>query len=352
MTDDDHQTETPTETPPDISADMDAIERLPLSIIPLETKALRRATLIKNMALDGVVEMFQAEGSGSGQLKPAQLPTFFGWPEGKRHPDMLKLERLAELTSYDVYSLRIELRRLDIPLDEVSVLKLSPEKASELTRYMKTFTEPLIRQVYGGTHDEIRSFDDIIAMFSRPNKQEALRNLRMIAERLKVELIDVPRFLEDYGDVFLSLAYFKQYLDRLGPQIDSFLTAAGNLKKTHQLKMDRRFMASVELLETELAAILTSITGRFDTFNRRTGDMWRNITADSFRRVRNLITAHHISVGGVLCGLSVKMNAWRQRFGHYPEGAALLSRGDFIMGEMRQGIERIRAIETSAPRIP
>ena len=26
--------------------------------------------------------------------------------------------------------------------------------------------------------------------------------------------------------------------------------------------------------------------------------------------------------------------------------------GDFIMGEMRQGIERIRAIETSAPRIP
>ena len=343
--------ETETETPEFTAEDMDAIDRLPLSIIPLETKALRRANLIKNMQLEGVIEVFKSEGTGSGQLRPDQLPKFFGWSSGRHHPDVITLERLSDLNSYDVYSLRIELRRLNINLAGMDGLTLSTEKSQDLTRYMKTFTEPLIRQVYGGGNQEIHSFSELISMFSRPNKQEALKNLRMIAEKLQVDLMDVPRFLEDYGDVFLSLAYFKEHLDDLVPQIQDFLDAAKGLRASYQLRTDHRFMSSVELLDEELNAVITSITGRFESFNQHTSDMWRNITADSFRRVRRLITAHHLTVGGVLCGLHVKMNAWNLRFGHMSEGAAALSRSEFIMGEMRQGIERIRQIEASAPKM-
>ena len=333
------------------AAAMDSIDRLPMSILPLETKALRRAYLIKNLQLDGVIEIFSGEGMGSGQLRPDQLPAFFGWKANARNPDLKMIDRLGALTSYDVYSLRIELRRLNIPIGQADGLRLSDDRARELTKYMKTFTSPLIRQVYGGSTSDVNSFEDLIGMFERPNKEDALKNLRMIAEKLRIELTDVPRFLEDYGDVFLSLAYFKEHLDSIVPQIQDFLETCSLLRQTYQLKTDHRFSSSVDYLDEELNAIVTSITGRFESFSQHTADMWNNITAESFRKVRTLITGHHLTVGGVLCGLKVKMGAWNHRFGHLREGAAALSRAEFIMGEMRQGMERIRQIEQSAPQI-
>ena len=329
----------------------DAIDQLPLAMIPVQTKSLQRARLIKNMQLDGVVEIFSGESTGSGQLKPDQLVQYFNWPEKGSHPDLQTIRRLAALNSYDVYSLRIELRRLGIPVSEVGALHLSDAKAQELTQYMKSFTEPLMRQVYGGSDSQIQDFGELIAMFERPNKAEALRNLRKIAEKLQIELLDVPRFLEDYGDVFLSLAYFKEHLDDLVPRISAFLDGAQAMQSNFQLRNDPRFMSSCAFLEERLSAIITSITGRFESFNQHTAHMWHNITAESFRKVRDLITAHHTTVGGVLCGLSVKMRHWDQRFGKLKGEGAILSRSEFITSEMRQGIERIQQIEASAPKI-
>ncbi len=329
----------------------DALDVLPLRIIPLQTKALRRARLIKNMQLDGVVEIFRSEGTGSGQLLPDQLPGFFHWDNPSDHPDLRAIRRLASLNSYDVYSLRIELRRLGITINDVAELRLSKTTTAELTRYMKVFTEPLIQQVYGGANTDVSDFSQLIAMFQRPNKEEALRNLRKIAEKLQIELIEVPQFIEDYGDVFLSLAYFKDHLDRLVPKISGFLENTVELQQNFQLRNDRRFMDSCGYMQQHLNNIVASITGRFESFNRHTSEMWCNITADSFRKVRNLITGHHTTVGGVLCGLSVKIRSWEQRFGAVRDGRAVLSRAEFIMGEMRQGIEKIERIEASAPKI-
>ena len=149
----------------------------------------------------------------------------------------------------------------------------------------------------------------------------------------------------------MSLAYYKQYLDDLVPRISSFLESNKELQRNFQLRNDPRFMNSCAFLDDRLSNIVASITGRFENFNSHTGDMWKNITAESFRKVRRLITAHHLTVGGVLCGLTVKMRVWDNRFGRTPEGAAVVSRAEFIMGEMRQGIDRIEEIEASAPRI-
>ena len=332
-------------------AEHDAIDCLPLSIIPLQTSALKRARLVKNMQLEGVVEVFQGEGTGSGHLHPEQLIKYCQWDNPKSHPDFRTIQNLAALNSSEVYSLRIEFRRLNISIEDYGALKLSEGKVQDLTRYMKTFTEPLIQQVYGGANSEVYDFEELISMFKRPNKEEALRNLRRIAEKLQIELIEVPKFLEDYGDVFLSLAYYREHLDDLVPRISAFLDSSTDLQRNFQLRNDPRFMTSCDFLEERLSNIIASITGRFESFNRNTADMWRNITADSFRKVRNLITAHHTTVGGVLCGLSVKMRLWDARFGRMREGAAVLSRAEFIMSEMRQGIEKIEQIEASAPKI-
>ena len=57
--------------------DRDSLHTLPLSMIPLETSGLKRALMIKNARYEGVVELFKAEGSGSGQVEVGQLANVF-----------------------------------------------------------------------------------------------------------------------------------------------------------------------------------------------------------------------------------------------------------------------------------
>ena len=42
--------------------------------------------------------------------------------------------------------------------------------------------------------------------------------------------------------------------------------------------------------------------------------MWRDLTAERFRKIEALISRYHTSIGGVLCALSVKMSAWTSQF--------------------------------------
>lgn len=46
----------------------DSVYMLPLSIIPLESPALSRALMIKNARLESVLELFEGEDTGSGQI--------------------------------------------------------------------------------------------------------------------------------------------------------------------------------------------------------------------------------------------------------------------------------------------
>ena len=74
---------------------------------------------------------------------------------------------------------------------------------------MSEFTRPLLNQVYGDSDVKIENIDQLIDMFRSPDQQRALENLRKLARSLKMDLQEIPNFLEDYGDIFLSLAYFK-----------------------------------------------------------------------------------------------------------------------------------------------
>jgi hypothetical protein len=91
----------------------------------------------------------------------------------------------------------------------VDALGLSEEKQAELTEYMRVFTSPLLAQVYGDSNADIENFDQLIGMFASPDKGSAMRNLRKLAEKLDIEIMEVPSFLEEYAYIFLSLTYFK-----------------------------------------------------------------------------------------------------------------------------------------------
>lgn len=328
--------------------DRDSLYSMSLSIVPIQTPALRRARLIKNVRLVGVIEMFTDAQTGSGQLNIDDLDKEFGWSADVIHPDHALLRKLARLPSYDVYSLRILLRDLDIEVNNYDALRLSESKSRELTEYMRVFTGPLMRQVYGQDDMVLKNFDDVIKLFKNPDRKMALEKLRQLAKSLDIDLIEVPKFLEDYGDIFLSLAYYKQCLDSITSPISEFLESLDEIRTNFQLRNDRHLMQTCDQLEATMNELLANITGRFESFHRSSETMWENISAERFRKVEALIRTYHTSIGGVLCSLAVKMNAWSRQF-PTPTSGGPIRRSEFIMSEMRQGIEKMQQIDDQAP---
>lgn len=324
----------------------DALHIMPLEAIPLETPGLQTARLIKNVRLQTVVEMFNDVQAGSGQIHPHQLSTYFESTPEELERDLRKIDKIGQASSFDVYTSRIELRRLNIEVNNYDVLTLTESKKTELTQYMRVFTRPLMEYVYGTDEVNVDNVDDLIKMFASPNKEEALRNLRKMADKLDIGLQDIPNFLEEYGDIFLSLAYFRRCLDQIVPEVQRFLIWTKEVRGANEIKRDYRQAKLVDDMTRDLTDITTSITGRFESFDNRTKDFWRDINARSFRQIRELISAHHVTIGGVLCGLEVKMALWKSRFQR--GGGGPNRRMEFIKSEILPGLSHIKALEHSA----
>ncbi|GAB3455725.1 hypothetical protein GCM10027396_34840 [Insolitispirillum peregrinum] len=330
-------------------SDMDSLFVLPLSIIPLKTPSLGRARLIKNQRLQGVVEFFSDLHSGSGQVEVTQLPSAMGWDIDQEIPDdLLILRRLAPMPSYDVYSLRILLRESGVPVRDSAALRLSDAKNRELSGYMKTFTGPLLQQIYGSEGIDIKDFSDIVALFRDPDPKAARQKLKIMAHKLEIDVMEIPAFLEDYGDIFLSLSYYRQCLDRLQPHLENYLSSMDILRKSWQVKTDYTLMRTCDSIERVLRALSQAIIARFENFDRQTQEMWSSISAQRFRQVKMMIASYHTTIGGILCALTVKMNAWAKHFPKHSVGGPL-RRGEFIMSEMKQGIAEMRRLEKATP---
>lgn len=332
--------------------DRDALHVLPLAILPFETPSLKRARLIKNARLNSVVELFQGTGVGSGQMDVEDLAKEYGWvgKGRRRHPDLVMLRKLAPLPSYDVYSLRILFREEGIPVNSIDDLKLSENKVGELTKYMAQFTRPLIQEIYGKDDLNVQTFDDLVGLFQSPDVAMVRQKLDQMAQKLRIKVREVPKFLEDYGDVFLSLSYYRQCLDALEPIIDEFMSSMDEIRDNFQLKSNINLMNTCQAIESAINELMAAISGRFETFDRYTNGMWDDLTADRFKTVKKFIEEYHTTIGGCLCALTVKMNAFAALFPS-PMVGGPIKRGEFIMSEMKQGIEKVKEIQANAPAV-
>jgi len=330
--------------------DRDSLHILPLVDLPMQTPGLAHARLIKNVRLESVVEVFSDADTGSGQLGIEDLPQEFGWNPAEPPDDFIMLRRLGLLPSYDVYSLRVSLRDQGIEVNSVDALKLSDDMTARLTDYMKGFTRPLISQIYGGGEVEIQDFSDVIKLFRDPDIKKALEKIKLMADKLEIKPEEIPKFMEDYGDIFLSLSYYRQCLDAIEPTISSFLEAIDELRDNFQLKHEQGLMNTCDMMESVINERMAQITGRFENFERGTRHMWDNISAERFRKVERVISSYHTTIGGVLCALSVKMDAWRRLFPD-PKVGGPGKKAEFIMSEMKQGMARIQKIDDDAPML-
>lgn len=323
--------------------DRDTLHTLALNILPIKHVALKSARMIKNSRLESVIELYRVPGSG--QIDVEKLPQQYG--SDRLPPEDFKLlRRLALMPSFDVYSLRITLRDEGIKIEDNAALKLSPAKTAELSSYMKAFTRPLMMQIYGDEGEKIDRLEDMVALFRDPDLQKARHRLTVMASKLGIEIATIPRFLEDYADIFLSLSYYKQCLDQVTPQVHQFFESTADLRKSMQMRNNTQLMAACKEIEGTFTALLISVTGRLESFDRHTKDMWENLSAERFRKIEAVIKTFHTMMGGILCALTVKMDAWIELFPN-PRAGAPGRRADFILGDLRNGMQRIREIEKS-----
>lgn len=336
--------------PKPTAEERDSLHIMPLSMLPLNTPGLLRARLVKNNRLETMVEMFKDDGVGSGQVTLSDLPDYF--EDGETDPfkeDLVKLSTLARAPSFDVYSARIAMRSLGIEVHNSEYLSLSSKKRAELAERMRTFTRPLLLNVYAGEEVQVSDDADVSSLLRNPDKKEAFKRLSKLADTLRVDVNEIPRFIEDYGDVFLSLAYFQDILDGVVPIMDQFLDWAEELLSAWHLRDDRARARMIKRVIAELSDISGSITGRFESFDRKTQNFWDDISAERFHEVRKLITSHHTTVGGVLCGLTLKMDHWKRRFPDSDTGGPQ-QRIEFIFSEIIPGLDHIAALEKKAAK--
>jgi len=329
----------------DLSEDSakDSLHILPLSSVPLVTRGLQDARLIKNSRFEGVVELFTDEQAGSGQVFPADLPRIFHFDQANRG-DLPLIKNLATLPSYDVYSMRVELRRLGIDVEDVDDLRLSEDKVRALDPHMSAFTRPLVRAVFGPEEDKQRSVKDLVGLFAAPEAKEARENLSKLAGQLRMDITGIPKFLEDYGDVYLSLAYYQACLDASRPKLERFLKALAALKADRKLSKERGLMAACSQVETKIATTVAEVGDILTMFRDRTTDMWDDMSQESFQRMEDLIVDYQNKIGGALCVTTVKLSAWDEQFPR-PDIGGPLRRADFLMSTMRPGLERLEPIQ-------
>ncbi len=330
-------------------ADRDSLHILPIAILPVQHTALRRARLVKNPQLETMVEFFHLADGSSGQTTVAGAANVLGLAGQPQHPDLVLLRNVSRLPSFDVYSLRVMLRACGIEIADASALKLSQSKIDSLSAYMSSFTKPLVAEIFG-KDAAVGNFTDIVGLMRNCPADQVRGRLTTMAEKLGIDIMAIPNFLEDYADIFMSLSYYRQCLDQILPPIQAFMECTGDIRSNYQLKQDANMMRNLDFVEQTINDLTANVTGRLESFDRSTNDMWQDLTAERFRRIEKLIKNYHASIGGVLCALSVKMNAWKRVF---PSTAASgpVRRAEFIVSDMRQGIDRIRAIEDSAPML-
>ena len=330
--------------------DRDSLHILPLSSVPLQTPGLRKARLVKNTRLQGVVELFSGHQMGSGQIYPSELRKVFEFDE-RNEGDLEIVRALGKLTSYDVYSLRLQLRKLGIDVEDQESLRLSPEKVRQLSDYMRIFTAPIMAAIFGVREQQKKDYLDLRAVLTSDDNSPARQNLHVIAGRLNVHINEFPRILEDIGDIYLSLAYYQYCLNQNLPALSDFTKSIRALRRHPQFRDNYPFQQTCDMLEEKMRIVSAEVKNILDIFQVRTCEMWENPSRREFDRMLRMVTDYQAKIGGALCAITVKMNAWRSAFdSEYEdedENSSPLRRADFIMTEMRHGIESIEHVKYS-----
>lgn len=315
--------------------DRDRIHILPLSMIPLEASVLKKTRMVKNAHLESVLELYKGDDTGSGQISIGQLKTVY---RDIGTDDITVLQKLSKLLSYDVYSLRRLLRDLDIDVEDHSALRLSRHKQNELAGYMKLFTRPLIVKLYGNDELDIQKPGDMAELFRHPDQKLVLHNLKMFAQTLSIKADEIPKMLADFGDLYMSISYYRELLQSIGPIIGQFNSSMDQIQANRQLQQNKILIKNCAQVQTKFQGMTSNVLSRIKNFDQVSKTVWNSTEPGALNAFGRDIRGSQTTLGGILCALTIKMEDWKAHFPH-PEAGGPLKWADYIVNDMRQGLE-------------
>lgn len=331
-------------------AEQDALDRLSLSMIPLSSSTLRNARLVKNNRMETTVELHSDPLSGSLHIRPDDISDNF---TGNAR-DQAIIRALAALNSYDVYSLRNSLKKIGVEVEGDKKLDLSDEMKETLHHYMLAFTRPLVDRIFGADAEGRSSAsgpapEDISRLMNDPDVARVRENLRIMSERTGIAVTEIPAFLTEYSDVFLSVAYYRHSFESLSDEIERFLSWIVELQQVRDIKSSGRTMNSCVKTEEHVRQLTASVRERMSRFNKAFHAFWADINRESFAQLQQQIEKNHDGMGAVLCGLLVKVRTWSYEFPDNTVGSPM-KRATFVMTEMEPGLDKLKQLENTARR--
>ena len=172
--------------------------------------------------------------------------------------------------------------------------------------------------------------------------------IQSMAAALQVSVDALPDMLEDYGDTYLALSYYRSYFQYALPVLDRIVEWMREVRDNSFLRSDPNARHALQQVEDVITHVSASVIRRFDGFDRHTVVNWEKVTVGTFGGVRELISAHQRSLAQVLCGLTVKIYEWEQRFPN--GGGSPDKRAEFIASDLRPGLDALWGVERRAPR--
>lgn len=328
--------------------DRDSINTFACAALPVRSKGLQRLRLIKNVRLETRIEAFRGSGTGSGQFSIEELPQYLDPSQDLMQHDIPMLKETGELPAFDCYSLRRAVRSSGFDVESTEVLTLSDEKKRELAGHMRSLTRPLVRHVFGDRDMDItdpRNLRDIMAM---ADKAKAREKLDRLSEVLGTDLDTLPDLLEDYGDAFMSLGYYRSYLNLIMPRIKELHEWIEEAAARGSFRQGDPAMKRLKQVSAAIDMISGSVVGRFKAFDKTAVFDWESLTLEEFSTAREQILAHQQSLAEVLCGLTVKVYEWRSRFAKPNVG--IQQRVDFVQSDLYPGLDHLLKVESAAPK--
>lgn len=330
-----------------VVADIDSIDVFPLDVMPIKSPTLKKARLIKNARMETSLELYNDPISGSLQISPQKLGEMFTDDTQKYKDDHAIISQLSALGSFDVFSLRAVFKKLHLETIPEDALNLSDKMKGDLSSHSQKFILPLIERIYGIDRFSGASVKDVRDVFKNPDVDLVRENLKIMTQKTGIPLNELPNFLEEYNDVFLSVAYYDYSLESIHNTVDKFFSWLHQMRTQREIMASPKTMAVCESSEHILQFVNMSLHERLEKMQKNFNVFWNDINRVSFEKLQNEISDNHQSLGAVLCGLIVKMRAWEKEFPTANSGGPQ-QRSKFIISELEPGLEKLKKLEQEA----
>ena len=319
-------------------AEQDAFDKLALARMPLANVSLRAGHLIKDAQMDTMFELVNDPLAGSLQIRADEISKNFSISAA----DQELINKLASLGSYDVYSLRINLQKLGIKLDN-DLFDLSAEAKSRLTGYTLAFTRPLILAVFGD--GEVSATESLQKIFRDSDREKVSRRLKTMSEKVGIPVSEIPDFLSDYRELYMSGSYYAHTFEGILKDVARLYAWLAALKAQPEVASSPRVLDSCVKTEEAMKFLCNSVIERMEEFKSGFENFWKHMSRKSFEKLRRQIEDNRSGLGAVLCGLTVKMRDWSQAF---PDDRPTTAQRVKYVAEMKAFLDKLQNMESEA----